>query len=50
MKEGSDLGYTPREIRAGVIKAMKGGSEIRRYFERKVDKLDDKEFMEMLEL
>jgi hypothetical protein len=50
MKEGSDLGYTPREIRAGVIKAMKGGSEIRRYFERKVDQFDEDEFMEMLEL
>ena len=50
MKEGSDLGYTPREIRAGVIKAMKGGTEIRRYFERKVDQLDEEDFMEMLEL
>ena len=50
MKEASDRGYTAREIRAGVIKAMKGGSEIRRYFERKVDKMDDTEFMEMLEL
>jgi hypothetical protein len=50
MDEGKDLGYTPREIRAGVIKAMKAGSEIRRYFERKVDQLDQDGFMEMLEL
>ena len=50
MEEGKELGYTPREIRAGVIKAMKAGSEIRRYFERKVDRLDQEGFMEMLEL
>ena len=50
MDEGKELGYTPREIRAGIIKAMKAGSEIRRYFERKVDQLDQDGFMEMLEL
>ena len=50
MDEGKDLGYTAREIRAGVIKAMKAGSHTRRYFERNVNVWDQDEFMEMLQL
>ena len=50
MKEGLDAGYTPREVKGAVIKAMKGGSEMRRYFGRNLDKFKDDEFMENLEL
>ena len=34
-KEGLDLGYTEREIMSGVIRAMKSGSSLRKYFEGK---------------
>ena len=35
MKEGRLQGYTEKQIRSGVIKAIKGGTSTRRYFERK---------------
>ena len=33
MKEGKELGFAEKEIRSGVIKAMKSGSSTRRYFQ-----------------
>ena len=49
MEEGRQLGYKEREIRSGVIKAMKAGSCTRRYFERNIDNLGGTDFMAMLE-
>ena len=49
MEEARQLGYKEREIRSGVIKAMKAGSCTRRYFERNVDNLSGTDFMAMLE-
>ena len=49
MEEGRQLGYSEREIRSGVIKAMKAGSYTRRYFERNIDSLKGEDFMAMLQ-
>ena len=47
MEEGKSLGFTPREIRAGVIKATKTGTSIRKYLERNAN-ATDVEFIEFL--
>ena len=47
IKKGKTNGYTPDEIRNGVIKAMKTGSSMHRYFQNTAD-ITEKEFMEML--
>ena len=47
MKEGKELGFSPREIRAGVIRAMKTGTT-RRYFEGQADTFTEETFMTML--
>ena len=47
MEEGKSLGFTPREIRAGVIKATKTGTSIRKYLERNANATDE-EFLEFL--
>ena len=47
MKEAEEAGCTPREIRSGVIKAMKTGFT-RVYFEGKADEFTHEEFMDML--
>ena len=48
MKEGKGLGYSEKEIISGVIKAMKAGSSIRRYFESITGELDEKRFLGIL--
>jgi hypothetical protein len=48
MKEGKEAGFIPRELRSGVIKAMKPGFT-RTYFEGKADEFTHEEFMEMLQ-
>ena len=48
MKEGEEAGFTSRELRSGVIKAMKPGFT-RTYFEGKADQFSHDEFMEMLQ-
>ena len=47
VKKGKTAGYTSDEIRNGVIKAMKAGSSMHRYFQN-VDDIQEDEFMEML--
>ena len=37
MQEGRSLNYSSKEIVSGVIKAMKAGSSVRRYFEGRID-------------
>ena len=48
ISDAEDLEYKWKEISSAILKAMKGGSSIRNYFERNPD-LDKDEFMEMLE-
>ena len=47
MEEGKTQGYGSKVIMSAVIKAMKAGSSVRRYFEGKVD-LTEKKFLEIL--
>ena len=47
IKKGKTNGYTADEIRNGVIKAMKAGSSMHRYFQN-TDDITEEEFMEML--
>ena len=47
MREGKTLGYSDKEIMSGVIKAMKAGSSIRRYFEGRAD-WTEQNFLEIL--
>ena len=46
-REGLDLGYSPREIMSGVIRATKSGSTLRKYFEGKTS-LDWETFTRVL--
>ena len=49
MLDGIEAGYKPREVRNGVVRAMKPGSTLRRFFEGpKARKMDDKDFRETL--
>ena len=48
INDGKDLEYSWKEITSAVIKAMKGGSSIRNYFESNPDMGED-EFLKMLE-
>ena len=41
MQEGRSMNYTSKEIVAGVIKAMKAGSSLRKYFEGRLDLTED---------
>ena len=45
--EGKAHGYEPREVRNGVIRAMKAGSSLRKYFERNPD-ISESDFTQML--
>ena len=47
MKEGRAAGYSNKEVRSGVIRAMKAGSSLRRYFEGRLD-LTDEQFTQIL--
>ena len=47
IKNGKTQGYKMSEIRAGVIKAIKSGSSLKRYFEGAAN-LTDSEFIKML--
>ena len=47
MQEAKAIGYSPKEIMSGVIKAIKTGSSLRRYFESKPDLTEDN-FMKIL--
>ena len=47
VKKGKTAGYNFDEIRNGVIKAMKAGSSMHRYFQN-ADDIEEDEFMEML--
>ena len=47
MTQGKTQGYSTREIRAGVIRAMKPGTSLRRYFEGALH-LSDESFIQML--
>ena len=49
MKEGRQLGYSEKEIRTGVIKSIKAGTSIRRYFERNAENFTEETFKSMLE-
>ena len=42
------MGHSGREVRSAVIKAMKAGSSVRRYFESEGPSMTDEEFREML--
>ena len=48
MEEGRQVGYTEREVRSGVINAMKAGYT-RKYFQRNIDTLSVNDFKAMLE-
>lgn len=48
MQEAVRDGYPYREVRSAVIKAMKAGSSLRRYFEGEGANLTDVEFAQML--
>ena len=47
MKQGRKAGYTPAEIQAAVIKAIKPGNSLRSYLEGRVH-LDHKAFLQLL--
>ena len=47
MKEGRAAGYSNKEVRSGVIRAMKAGSSLRRYFEGRLE-LTDEQFTQIL--
>ena len=47
MQEGKALGYSSKEVMAGVIKAMKAGSSIRKYFEG-LPGMDEEKFITIL--
>jgi hypothetical protein len=47
MAEGRELGFTQREVRNGVVRAIKAGSALRKYFERN-SKITDLKFIKML--
>ena len=50
VSDGEDLEYTWKEISSGLIKAMKGGSSIRNFFENPANReMPKDEFMKMLE-
>ena len=49
MEEGRQAGYSEREVRSGVIKAMKAGTFTQRYFQRNIDTLTGEDFKAMLE-
>ena len=48
MREGKGLGFSEKEIRSGVIKAMKSGSSCRKYFQGAGVEESQKKFMSML--
>lgn len=48
MQEAKEIGYSAREVRSAVIKAMKAGSSLRKYFESEGASLTEKEFRAML--
>jgi hypothetical protein len=48
MDQGLDQGYTKKEVRTGVIKAIKAGTTTRRYFERNAHCITHKEFLKTL--
>ena len=48
MEEGLHQGYTKKEVRTGVIKAIKAGTTTRRYFERNAHTITHKEFLKTL--
>ena len=49
MLDGIEAGYSAREVRNGVVRAMKPGSTLRRFFEGpKARKMNDNEFRETL--
>ena len=47
MEEGKSLGYSEREVRLGVIRAMKADSKLRNYFQGHVD-MDQETFKSIL--
>ena len=47
MRKGRTLGYSSKEIMSGVIKAMKAGSSVRRYFEGRAE-WTEQNFLEIL--
>ena len=47
MEEGESLGYSAREVRLGVIRAMKSGSKLRNYFQGQID-MDQETFKSIL--
>ena len=48
MEEGLHQGYTTKEVRTGVIKAIKAGTTTRRYFERNATTMNHQEFLKTL--
>ena len=48
MDEGLHQGYTKKEVRTGVIKAIKAGTTTRRYFERNAHTITHEEFLKTL--
>ena len=48
MDEGIEAGYLKKEVRTGVIKAIKAGTTTRRYFERNARDMTHKEFLKTL--
>ena len=48
MQEAKEMGYSALEVRSAVIKAMKAGSSLRKYFESEGASLTEKEFRAML--
>jgi hypothetical protein len=49
IKKGKSTGHGPEEIMNGVIKAMKVGSSLHRYYQNNIDEMTWKEFFDMLE-